>query len=91
LIDGEPVAVGEFESEEAITGPLTLRVLGRNGASLELELSDSASAKTYFLQFSSNLTNWQTLNETALLGTGSALTWDVAIGSGKGFWRVQEF
>lgn len=90
VINGEPFVVGEFSSEPAESFDLT--ITATSATTFDLDLSDSSSGKTYFLQSNTDLTEeWTTLNDSGLSGTGSALSWSVSIAGDKRFWRVQEF
>jgi len=91
VVDGSVLAVGEFEGVFERTLPFDLILTEEGTEDYRLTITETLSSKTYFLQTSSNLKDWDTVEGTSRLGNGSTTHFDVSIDEQKRFWRAIEF
>lgn len=91
LIDDVPFAVGAAGVVQLRTIALDLLIATGGTRDFRLNVSQSLTGKTYFLQTSVDLVNWGLVPDTSTVGSGALLSFDVAEDELKRFWRVIEF
>ena len=84
-------AVGAFEGVIERTVPLDLILTIEGTQDYRLTITETLAAKTYYLETSVDLENWDIVENSSRLGTGSATFYDVPENGTKRFWRANEF
>lgn len=84
------LAGGAFSSNAVRTLPLVLNIADING-SVRLSIDEGLSGRTYTLETSVNLEDWEIVSNAALVGSNGPLEWNLLRNGTRRFWRVEEF
>jgi photosystem II stability/assembly factor-like uncharacterized protein len=90
FVDGTVLAGGDFSSEIERSLSFSLNIL-EEGSFFRFSIDQSLSGKTYTLQTSTDLEDWDPVANSSLAGLNGPLVWVHPKNGPRRFWRVEEF